>query len=60
MSDSDPQSINVYVYIYIMIVDVSLFVWYSIVLRNLWGGGKKTQLFIHLSLGKAVPFTLES
>ena len=59
MSDSDPQSINVYIYIYYMIVYVSLFVWYSIVLRNLCGGGE-TQLFIHLSLGKAVPFTLES
>ena len=36
-----------------------MFGWYSIVHNNFWGW-KKQKPFLHLSLGKAGPFTLES
>jgi hypothetical protein len=38
---------------------MELFRWYPIVHKNLWGQ-KNTKPFIHLSLGTAGPFTLES
>ena len=37
-----------------------MFGWYSIVPNNFWGWKKKQKPFLHLSLSKASPFTLES
>ena len=37
-----------------------MFGWYSIVPNNFWGWKKKQKPFLHLSLSKAGPFTLDS